>query len=124
MRLNCLSVLGSISIACAAANAAPPFVTPDSRSLQSLTPAQAQVQAEAMTAFHERRYPAAFGRFAQLADAGHVPSAEVALVMFRHGSTLFGSDWTASAPQVAKWQALVINNARTHVLSFSEAKGE
>jgi hypothetical protein len=42
-----------------------------------------------------------------LADAGHAPSAEAALFMFRNGLQLFGSDWSASAPQLAHWHALL-----------------
>jgi hypothetical protein len=62
---------------------------------------------DAMQLFTERRYAGAYGRFASLADAGHVPSAQVALVMYRQGSRLFGSAWAASEPQLARWKALI-----------------
>jgi hypothetical protein len=124
MRLNHLALLLATSIACASANAAPVLRTADDKPLQTLASAQSKVHADAMNAFRLHRYPAAFGRFAYLADAGHVPSAEVALMMFRHGSTLFGSDWAASVPQQASWHALVINNARARAVAVDDAKGE
>lgn len=70
------------------------------------------LHAQALQAWREHRYPAAYGRLARLADAGHVPAAELALVMVRHGRTLFGSDWAATQPQLRRWNALVINHAR------------
>jgi len=80
-----------------------------------LTPAQAQVYEYAVQAFHERRYPSAYARFARLADAGHVPSAEIALAMYRHGATLFASAWYASLDQQRGWNALVVNASRGRV---------
>ncbi len=53
---------------------------------------QRAVYDRAVDAFRAQRYPAAFGRFAELADAGHVPSARLALVMLQNGPALFGSE--------------------------------
>jgi predicted alpha/beta-fold hydrolase len=124
MHLKCLAVLLAASITCATASAAPAPKVLANQPLQTLTPAQVKVQAEALNAFRSQRYSAAFGRFAALADAGHVPSAEIALVMLSYGSNLFGSDWSASAPQQASWHALVINNRRSRAVALDEGKAE
>ena len=42
----------------------------------TLSSVQQAIYAHAVLSFREQRYAAAYGRFAQLADAGHVPSAE------------------------------------------------
>ena len=64
----------------------------------------------AVEAFRRHYYAAAYGRFARLADAGHMPSAQLALVMYRNGPTLFGNNWDASTDQLERWSALVIKN--------------
>lgn len=124
MQLKCLSALLATSIACAAALAAPNLRAADDKPMQVLSPEQAKVEAEALNAFRQRRYSAAFGRFAELADAGHVPSAEIALMMSRHGATLFGSEWDTSVPRQARWNALVINSARGRTMNTGGFKGE
>jgi hypothetical protein len=124
MRLKCLAVLFAATITSAAASAAPTVRTVTDQPLQTLTPAQAKLQAEALNAFRAQRYSAAFGRFAALADAGHVPSAEIALVMLRYSTTMFGSDWSASAPQQAGWHALLINNTRSRAVVLDAGKAE
>jgi hypothetical protein len=82
-------------------------------------PRSPQVQreryAEAVQSFREQRYAAAYGRFAAMADAGHLPSAQLALVMQAHGRELFGSDWSATPDQRRRWNTLVINAARQRV---------
>jgi hypothetical protein len=78
-----------------------------------LAGAQAAKLADARRAFREGRYPAAYGRFAALADAGHAPSAEISLVMWRHGHDLFGSEWSATPVQVRRWTAMVVDRARS-----------
>lgn len=65
--------------------------------------------------FRAQRYAGAYARFMQLADAGHVPSAQVALLMLQQGRALFGSDWTATPEQQRRWNALVINAARNRI---------
>lgn len=74
--------------------------------------ALAPTLAQARSAFREGRFPAAYGRFAALADTGHAPSAEISLVMWRHGRELFGSEWSATPVQVRRWTALVVDRAR------------
>jgi hypothetical protein len=73
---------------------------------------RAAAYAEAVLAFRSQRYPAAYGLFMRLADAGDLPSAQVALVMYDHGATLFGREWYASPDQQRRWNALVVNAAR------------
>jgi hypothetical protein len=56
--------------------------------------------------FLERRYAEAYGRYADLADAGDAAAASMALAMVVHGPTLFGSDWSATSGQLQRWSAL------------------
>jgi len=77
-----------------------------------LTPAQLVSYQHAIDSFRARRYAAAYGRFASLADAGDVASARIALLMYREGRALFGSDWSATLGQQLRWTALIVNAAR------------
>ena len=124
MRFKITVLLAASSAVFQAANAAPAFSPATEEMRRTLTSTQLQTQTEALSAFRAHRYSAAFGRFAELADTGHVPSAEMAILMLRYGSALFGSDWTASASQQARWQALVINSARTRVLTFDSSNSD
>jgi hypothetical protein len=74
--------------------------------------AQSARQARAEHDFRAGRYASAYASFAALADAGHAPSAQIALLMVRHGPALFGSDWFATPAQQKRWNALVVNAAR------------
>ena len=65
-----------------------------------------------MEAFRCGRYASAYSRYAALADAGDVASAQIALVMLRNGPELFGSPWEATPGQQARWSALVIDGTR------------
>jgi len=62
--------------------------------------------------FREHRFAAAYGRFARLADAGHVPSAQLALLMYRNGAALFGSQWSATIAQQIHWDITASDDAR------------
>jgi hypothetical protein len=78
------------------AESAPPTVAPE-------------IEAEyrqALRLFRSSRYAAAYGRFTQLADAGHVPSARMALVMVEQGPRHFGSTWDAWPHQLRDWAVL------------------
>lgn len=61
----------------------------------------------ALDSFRAHRYAAAYGRFARLADGGHAPSAQIALMMFRNGPALFGHNWDATPEQLQRWKTLV-----------------
>lgn len=79
---------------------------------------------QAQRVFRLGRHAGAYGRFAALADAGHVPSAQIALVMQRHGSGLFGSDWSATPAQQQRWTALVVNAARQRIDVEDNERGD
>jgi len=56
--------------------------------------------------FISRRYAEAYGRYADLADAGDPAAASLALAMVMHGPALFGSDWSATSGQLQRWSTL------------------
>lgn len=97
----------------------PTMLHAQSSPITTLSTAQKTTYTYAVQSFREQRYSAAYGRFAQLADAGHVPSAQLALVMYRNGQSLFGSEWSAAPSQQRAWNALVINSARSSI-NFAE----
>lgn len=74
--------------------------------------AQREVFEQATRDFREHRYAAAYGRFARLADSGHVPSACIALLMVRDGRVLFINDWYATPDQLRRWSAMTIQAAQ------------
>lgn len=90
----------------------------------ALAPSHLAVYAQAQQDFRSGRRAAAFGRFAALADAGHVPSAQIALVMQRHGAELFGAAWDATPAQQRRWTALVINAARARIDAEDNERGD
>ena len=65
-----------------------------------------RLHANALTSFRQARFPEAYGRFIALADAGHAPSAEVALWMYQHGPSVFGKEWDSSQEQLTAWARL------------------
>jgi len=84
-----------------------------------------QLHADALQAFHEQRYSAAYGRFAALADDGHAPSAVMALTMASQGAAVFGSDWSATPGQLQHWSALAAREVRDRGAEITEtARGE
>jgi len=87
-----------------------------------LSSVQKASQVYAMQSFREQRYSAAYGRLAQLADAGHAPSAQLALVMYRNGPAWFGYAWSAAPSQLRLWNALVINGANS--TDFTDERGD
>ncbi len=74
--------------------------------------AQIEMYRDAVTAFSAHHYSAAYGRFMRLADAGHEPSAQMALAMYRNGQALFGAEWDATEQQLTKWSTLVVTAER------------
>jgi hypothetical protein len=56
-----------------------------------------------LTSFRQTRFPEAYGRFIALADAGHAPSAQMALWMYENGPSVFGKDWDSSQEQLTAW---------------------
>ena len=92
----------------------------DSACVRPLATSTAALEAAAQQAFRAQHYPAAYGRFARLADAGHAPSAEMALFMLQNGPTLFASDWSASASQQACWNTLALARGRMRFALLSD----
>jgi len=82
-----------------------------------------QMHDDAVQAFVEQRYAAAYGRFMALADEGHAPSAVMALAMVSHGASLFGSQWSATPWQVQRWSALAVDEVREHGPLVTEHEG-
>ena len=72
-----------------------------------------RLHANAVASFRQARFPEAYGRFIQLADAGHAPSAELALWMYLNGPSLFGREWDSSPEQLAAWAQLARQPAPT-----------
>jgi hypothetical protein len=62
-----------------------------------------QLHARAVESFRQGRFPEAYGRFVQLANAGHPPAARIALWMCEHGPDLFGKDWDCATEEVIDW---------------------
>jgi hypothetical protein len=70
------------------------------------TPAQQVAYAQARQSLQDKRYAEAFGRLAELADQGHVPSAHLALALYDHGPALLGHTWSATPSQRRHWFAI------------------
>lgn len=62
-----------------------------------------RVHNRAIVLFRGGRFPEAYGRFVDLANAGHPASAEYALWMCARGPALFGSEWDCSPQEVTAW---------------------
>ena len=80
----------------------------------------AALEREAKLAFRQQRYAAAYGRYMRLADMGNITAAEIALLMYRQGPHLFGTNWSATDQQLACWRTLIINNLRHSTLRATE----
>ena len=86
-------------------------VAPAASTATAEIPAAAYVKAEEQRRFAEAvaqyragRWSAAYGRFAALADRGHVRAARIALSMHRDGPTLYGAAWDAAPSQLLAWE--------------------
>ena len=73
---------------------------------QSAPGAAERLHANAVASFRQARFSEAYGRLKDLADAGHAPSAEVALWMYLNGPSLFGKDWDSTQEQLTAWAQL------------------
>ena len=62
-----------------------------------------RMHARAVELFRQGRFPEAYGRFIELANAGHPASARHALWMCEQGPTLFGSDWDCAPHELEEW---------------------
>lgn len=75
-------------------------------------PPASVLEHRANEAFLARRYAEAYGRFAELADEGHAPSAWMALMLVSNGPTQFGGEWSATPGQLRRWNALATRHAQ------------
>jgi hypothetical protein len=82
---------------------------------QSAPSATEGLYSEALAAFREARFPAAYARFIRLANAGHTPSAELALWMYLHGPALFDKDWDTTQDELTAWAQLARQPVPTQV---------
>ena len=73
---------------------------------QTATGAAERLHANAVASFRQARFPEAYGRLTALADAGHAPSARIALWMYLNGPGLFGKDWDCTQEQLTAWAQL------------------
>ncbi|HWH73081.1 MAG TPA: hypothetical protein VNV16_02320 [Methylibium sp.] len=62
-----------------------------------------RMHARAVESFRQGRFPEAYGRFIDLANAGHPASARYALWMCEQGPALFGKDWDCAPHEVEEW---------------------
>jgi hypothetical protein len=76
--------------------------------------------AEAVQALRAQHHAHAYGRFAELADVGHALSAPPALAMARHGPTLYGSSWSATAGQLRRWRVLALRDLNQAASEITE----
>jgi hypothetical protein len=62
-----------------------------------------RMHARAVESFRQGRFPEAYGRFIDLANAGHPASARYALWMCEQGPALFGKDWDCAQYEAEDW---------------------
>lgn len=100
----------SFALACAAlilCLSSGPIAAGQSRQPAGARTSPAEIaHARALDSFRRARFPEAYGRFVQLANSGHAPSARIALWMCEQGSAVFGSDWDCTPDEIEDWQAL------------------
>ena len=85
----------------------------------------AQRHAQAVQAFRSQRYAIAYGAFATLADAGHAPSAAIALTLASQGGWLLGSHWSVTPGQLQRWNTLAQHDLYEHAsLLTDHERGE
>lgn len=116
-RLPLATALITLGLQLHAAHAAGPV---DATCVRPLGASVGAMELAAQQAFREQRYPAAYGRYVRLADAGHAPSAEMALFMLANGPSLFASDWSASEAQQRCWNTLAVSRARLRVAMHTD----
>ena len=61
---------------------------------------------QAMETLETGHWSEAFGLLAALANGGHAPSARIALMLARCGTSLFGGSFAASRREQAYWQRI------------------
>ncbi|MCU0920584.1 MAG: hypothetical protein MUF16_09650 [Burkholderiaceae bacterium] len=82
---------------------------------QSTSTLSERLHANAVASFRQARFPEAYARFMALADAGHAPSAEMALWMYKNGPAVLRRDWDSTQEQLTAWAQLARQPAPTLV---------
>jgi hypothetical protein len=67
----------------------------------------------------QQRYADAYGRFAELADAGDAAAVWMALMMVSNGPAIFDSDWSATPGQLKRWTASAMRHAQARSIVIS-----
>ena len=65
-----------------------------------------RMHAKALELLRQGHVSQAYGRFVDLANAGHGPSARYALWMCTQGPEVFGKDWNCAVYEVEDWARL------------------
>jgi hypothetical protein len=110
MALSAMGAIGAALFALSTAQAGALSRTPSER--QAEAPPMAVLEQRANEAFRARRFAEAYGRFAELADKGHAPSAWMALMLVANGPAQFGGEWSATPGQLQRWNALAARHAQ------------
>jgi len=87
--------------------------------LAASAPAAAREEADAQPVRLEQaradydagRYRQAFDAFTRLADRGDAEAARIAVLMARHGPSLYGDEFTVTDAQARRWTSLVEGTA-------------
>lgn len=106
MRHTFLGLACALAMTCSQAEPFEPCQRPEARA-QALSTGQMETFRFAVQSLSNGRFAAAYGRLRKLADNGHLPSAQLALVLYRQGSLVFGSEWDATPWQIERWSVLV-----------------
>lgn len=99
---------------------APAIAAAPPRAAQSHTDGALQRRAAAVQSLRSQRYADAYGRFADLGDAGDAAAAVMALAMVVDGPVVFGSEWSATAGQLQRWSALAARDLRERSLLIAQ----
>ena len=107
------TALSAIAATLFALSAAPASATPRPPAARHAeAPPASVLEQRAIDSFLARRYAEAYGRFAELADEGHAPSAWMALMLVSNGPAQFGGEWSATPGQLRRWNALATRHAQ------------
>jgi hypothetical protein len=90
----------------------------------TLTSSEAAIYAYAQQLYDNKRYAAAFGRFARLADAGHAPSAKKALAMLSNTPVKLNGNWTATIDQQNRWSQLAQSTPQANLAALMSQTGD
>lgn len=103
-----------------AGNVPPPSPAPSATVPKPQLQPNLQQQRLAHEAFRSRRWAQAYGRYAELADAGDAAAASLALMMVDQGPVLFGSEWSAAPGQLQRWGELAARRAEQRRAQIAE----